>query len=542
MLRPALWPALAVAVACLLALLEGGVALAHPQIVAIEPIPDSQLSTAPSVVAITFNEAIEGLSTLALYTAQGALVRDGGGRDPSNPARLTLALPPLEPGRYTAVYTGAGSDGHVVRGNFAFSVIGPTSAAAAPAAATAVAGEATPVAPVAPSPSTSAKPRAPIAQSLVRWVLLLGATGWVGGWAYWVWVAFPALGGAVAPPAAVGRWRVWSGVLLALLLVGAPLLLALYVAEITGAVTLPALRSGVGTRQGMLLLTRLGLAVGLLALTLTTRDGATIARRGPLALLLGAALLLVMALGGHAGAAAQPLIPVALIWLHLAATSVWVGGLLLFALTLRPLLRSRPADGRAVLLGDLVARFSRLAIVSVAVLTVSGLARALGELYRWSDLWTSAYGLTLSIKLLLFGGMLALGAYHLLIAGPGIPTGKQTGARCYLFDVLPTLGKLCRVPGPATSEGKDLSAVLEDPAEKGRPRLMFAYRNIQRAICDQRWKLIRYPLVDRTQLFDLQADPFETTDLSGKPEHAARIADLTALLEKEQRSHGDAAP
>jgi arylsulfatase A-like enzyme len=35
----------------------------------------------------------------------------------------------------------------------------------------------------------------------------------------------------------------------------------------------------------------------------------------------------------------------------------------------------------------------------------------------------------------------------------------------------------------------------------------------QHAIRDDRWKLIRYPQVNRTQLFDLQSDPQERNDL-----------------------------
>ncbi len=130
----------------------------------------------------------------------------------------------------------------------------------------------------------------------------------------------------------------------------------------------------------------------------------------------------------------------------------------------------------------------------------------------------------------------------LIISGPGIPAGRRTDAMCYLFDVLPTLGKLCGVAGPATSEGADFSATLRDPATPARKQLLFAYRNVQRAIRDDRWKLIRYPLVDRTQLFDLQADPDETTNLADKPEHAAKLAELTALLEKERTLFADPAP
>jgi arylsulfatase A-like enzyme len=130
----------------------------------------------------------------------------------------------------------------------------------------------------------------------------------------------------------------------------------------------------------------------------------------------------------------------------------------------------------------------------------------------------------------------------LIISGPGIASGKRTDAMCYLFDVLPTLGKLCGVSAPTTSEGIDLSATLHDPAVPARRQLMFAFKTFQRAIRDGRWKLIRYPQVDRTQLFDLQADPFEINNLAGEPENASRVATLTALLETQQQSFGDALP
>ena len=130
----------------------------------------------------------------------------------------------------------------------------------------------------------------------------------------------------------------------------------------------------------------------------------------------------------------------------------------------------------------------------------------------------------------------------LIIAGPGIAVGKTTDAMCYLFDVMPTLGAWCRVAGPKTSEGLDFSATLRDPAKAGRNSLMFGYRKVQRAVRDDRWKLIRYPLVDQTQLFDLQTDPDEITNLAGKPEHAAKVAELTALLQREMAQHGDNAP
>lgn len=130
----------------------------------------------------------------------------------------------------------------------------------------------------------------------------------------------------------------------------------------------------------------------------------------------------------------------------------------------------------------------------------------------------------------------------LLIAGPGIPADQRSDAMCYLFDLLPTLGKLCGVTAPQTSEGLEFTTALRDPAKPARDSLIFAYKNVQRAVRDTRWKLIRYPQVDKTQLFDLQADPHEMSDLAGKPEHAAKVAAMTTLLEKEMARYGDVAP
>lgn len=127
----------------------------------------------------------------------------------------------------------------------------------------------------------------------------------------------------------------------------------------------------------------------------------------------------------------------------------------------------------------------------------------------------------------------------LIVAGPGIPAGKRTEAMCYLFDLLPTLGKICGIKAPQGSEGVDFSTTFATPANPTRSHLIFAYKNVQRSVRDDRFKLIRYPQVDRVQLFDLLGDPYETNNLASQHEYAAKVAELTALLEKEMRSSGD---
>lgn len=127
----------------------------------------------------------------------------------------------------------------------------------------------------------------------------------------------------------------------------------------------------------------------------------------------------------------------------------------------------------------------------------------------------------------------------LLLAGPGIPKNKRLDAFCYLLDVFPTLGELAGVAGPEGSEGKSLVPVFAGKQETLRTSVFTAYRNVQRAVREDRWKLIVYPHINKTQLFDLKADPHETKDLAGKPEHEEEIRRLTTLLKRWQGDLGD---
>jgi arylsulfatase A-like enzyme len=128
----------------------------------------------------------------------------------------------------------------------------------------------------------------------------------------------------------------------------------------------------------------------------------------------------------------------------------------------------------------------------------------------------------------------------LIFSGPGIPRGKKADALCYLLDIFPTLGELTGVTPPEGSEGRSLAQVIVGHAEKPpRESLLTAYTDMQRAIRDDRWKLIVYPKVNKIQLFDLQADPAEMHDLADDPQHADEVKRLTALLKTEQEKAGD---
>ena len=136
-----------------------------------------------------------------------------------------------------------------------------------------------------------------------------------------------------------------------------------------------------------------------------------------------------------------------------------------------------------------------------------------------------------------FGGM----HVPLVVAGPGLAKGKS-GALVYLMDLFPTFAEFAGARLPDGVEGKSIAPILNGKQAKVRDVLYTGYRTCQRAIRDDRWKLIRYPLVDRTQLFDLSVDPHELTNLADKPEHKAKVAELTALLAKEMAAHADNSP
>ena len=148
-----------------------------------------------------------------------------------------------------------------------------------------------------------------------------------------------------------------------------------------------------------------------------------------------------------------------------------------------------------------------------------------------------SHGLLGKQNLYEFGGM----HVPLVIAGPGVPKGRSE-ALAYLMDLFPTFCEIAGATPPAGVEGRSLMPVIRGERKQVRDVLYTGYRDGQRAIRDDRWKLIRYPLVDRTQLFDLQADPRELANLAGKPEHAAKVAELLARLQKEMADYADAIP
>lgn len=127
----------------------------------------------------------------------------------------------------------------------------------------------------------------------------------------------------------------------------------------------------------------------------------------------------------------------------------------------------------------------------------------------------------------------------LIIKGPGIPSNQELDAFAYIHDLYPTLADLAGLPARDDVDGKSLVPVIYGEKESVRDALFTAYRHTVRAVRTNKWKLIRYPERDHTQLFDLEHDPLELNNLAENPNFSSEKDQLLSLLQDHQKSVGD---
>lgn len=214
--------------------------------------------------------------------------------------------------------------------------------------------------------------------------------------------------------------------------------LAILTADIFGETFLAACLHGgmgavlTGTRFGAVWTARMGMGL-LLALLIfwpATRY---------FQLLIAGALLAALAFVSHAGARpdAAGELHVLSDAVHLLAAGCWLGALPALAFVLFTVERAEP-------IARVVKRFSTLAVASVTALAATGLLNSWALLGGPRDLWTTAYGRTLALKLGLFVAMLGIAAvnrFHLTprLARPGV---RRTLARNSLAETALGLGVL----------------------------------------------------------------------------------------------------
>ena len=129
----------------------------------------------------------------------------------------------------------------------------------------------------------------------------------------------------------------------------------------------------------------------------------------------------------------------------------------------------------------------------------------------------------------------------LIIAGKGIPIDIRSEAFVYLTDMFPTLCEMLELPIPSSVDGSSFYHVLRDPGNDHHEFITTTYKENQRAIRDEQYKLIKYLVNDEehVQLFDLTEDPFETENLVGEDTYSAVLDRLNKSLFEQLKQFND---
>lgn len=126
----------------------------------------------------------------------------------------------------------------------------------------------------------------------------------------------------------------------------------------------------------------------------------------------GAGLLCTSTFSGHAAVASPRVAALCNDVVHLAAASAWFAGVVVLATVLPRALGAAPAPERLAVLAPAVVRFSRVALVSITLVAVTGTVNSFLHVESPSDLVSTGYGRVLAIKIGLFVGILGLGALN----------------------------------------------------------------------------------------------------------------------------------
>ncbi|HAA95708.1 MAG TPA: hypothetical protein DCE26_08455 [Dehalococcoidia bacterium] len=392
---------------------------AHANVARSEPPANAVLNDPPPQVVIWFTEPLEpALSQIQVLSSDSQRVdNDDSAVVEEDPSVMSVSLGDLPNGTYTVAWKNVSTvDGHRVRGSFIFSVGEPLGGAAV----VETTGQG-----LFQSPS----------EPVIRWLVLLGGLAMVGGTAFHLLVLRPVLS-SNGLPAGMADFRagieklalrvVLSAGFVALAASLAHLVVQAAVVHDVSAMDAwggPMKTILVDTDWGQTWLWRIGLlSAGLVATALAL----TLAGKGRWdpeswwtpnnylligALLLGAGMLFTISWTSH-GAATAGIESQSITsdFIHLLASSLWAGGILVFLPSLIFLNRRVGREDRTAVIAAMTPRFSAVAVISMGVLIITGIygtwaqvtiIEAFGTTYGWS----LAGKLGLVLLILVLGGV-----------------------------------------------------------------------------------------------------------------------------------------
>lgn len=122
----------------------------------------------------------------------------------------------------------------------------------------------------------------------------------------------------------------------------------------------------------------------------------------------------------------MPVLDTLVLWLHIVAAAVWVGGIVFLGLVMQPVAKNLISDPieRSRFLGKVGTRFNTIGWGSLVILALTGLYNLVrvagGASYVPFLLLRTHFGLILDVKLTFVFGMVLITAHHTFISGPTV--------------------------------------------------------------------------------------------------------------------------
>jgi copper transport protein len=428
--------------ALVLVMVSATTAHGHALVVSSSPEAGAIVDASPEVVSVTFTEPVQLLrpEDLEVVDANGSSVVATPGRVTGDRRVIEVGLRPgLPDGTYTVRYQIIGADSHVIPGVFVFGV--GVDAVGAPVLGDAAGG-----------PSETGPWG--VAARFAEMVTLGGLFGLiVFRWAVW-WPAWRRARDVEGDEreALLTWWRDTHWMIFGVLAVAAMLAqafgLVVQSARVLQVGVLDALRDSAGissvlrqTDYGTHVQARAALlfvlfATGAVQFMREYGSGRSPRRAtaggGPwAALAMGTLVLLVIgsiAGQGHARVSETPWLQIGAQLVHIAGSAVWIAGLALAALVFVRAPRVAPRGGGRAIAGRALLALSAAATMAIIAVVATGLLRSIAELGDPAELWQTAYGRSILIKLGLLVPLVAIALYNRRIAAALRSVDRPNGA------------------------------------------------------------------------------------------------------------------
>ncbi|QBY03576.1 DUF229 domain-containing protein [Thalassotalea sp. HSM 43] len=126
-----------------------------------------------------------------------------------------------------------------------------------------------------------------------------------------------------------------------------------------------------------------------------------------------------------------------------------------------------------------------------------------------------------------------------IIKGPNVPKGKTAKGMFYLNSAFPTAVDMAGIAIPGSVQAPSIKPLIEGEKTAVYDSIYGSYRHFQRMLRTEDYKLIYYPHLKKTQLFNMVSDPDELVDLSRHKNQRKRIAAMMNELELWKKIVGD---